>query len=140
MRDYETFSVESQERESTSWTRFHAAVFGGDPTMPPKAWEINVAGFLFERGYCAASTAEALIHGSDFGSVECCRPLSFDDRDRAAVESMLPEALMSEWLRADDGRSIKLAVDLGELPIDPAGWARWQREHASAAANLALLL
>jgi hypothetical protein len=98
-------------RRARSWSRFHGALFP-DVTMPGQRWEVDVAGYLFEKGYHIESTRLVLAHAREHGSVTCCPELAFSERDRDAVEARLPECPAAEWARyGDDVWSI-----LGELP------------------------
>src|SRR4051794_5950552 len=83
-----------------SWSACFNVLFP-DPTFPPKAWERDVAGYLFERGYCVASIQLVLAHAAWYGSVECSPELQFSATDRAAVEAMLPDAPIGTWLRIE---------------------------------------
>jgi hypothetical protein len=125
---------------SKSWTRYYNELFP-DPFSPPKAWQANVAGYLFERGYVRCIAALVLDYATRFGTVECCPDLWFDANDRAMVESKLPDAPDGEWDRIERlGGSIRLAVNLGPLPIPQGEWACWLRENEEELAELALLL
>ncbi len=83
-----------------SWTACFAVLFD-DPTCPPKFWEIDAAGYLFERGYHPRTIRRVLDHALFQGTVECCVELSFDDRDRERIEANLPDGHPSEWNRAE---------------------------------------
>jgi hypothetical protein len=84
-----------------SWTRVYNLLFP-DPTFPPRKWELDVAGYLFERRYHVTSIQDVLAHVDTYGSIECCIQLAFDARDRAKVESLLPDAHESAWARHDE--------------------------------------
>lgn len=64
-------------------------------------WELEVLRYLHGRGYHHTIAARILAHVGEHGSVECCALLSFDDRDRAAVEKLLPVAPPCAWARYD---------------------------------------
>lgn len=83
-----------------SWSSCHAALFP-DPTMPPRSWERDVAGFLFERGYHPDSIRLVLDHAGRWGTVECSPELVFCEYDRQHVEAKLPEAPIGTWLRVE---------------------------------------
>jgi hypothetical protein len=81
-----------------SWSRCHEALFP-DPTLPPKQWETNVAGYLWEMGYTPECIRLVLDHATLLGSVECSAELAFSGIDRQHVESLLPERPAGEWAR-----------------------------------------
>lgn len=72
-----------------SWSRCRAALFP-DPTLPPKQWEHNIAGFLFERGYAPESIRLTLDHLAIFGTAMNCAELSFSALDRREVDRRMP--------------------------------------------------
>jgi hypothetical protein len=70
-------------------------IFPGDDPVP--SWELDVADYLYWRGYHAESIRTILDVARAKGSVECCDPLRFDARDRSIVEQLLPDAPAAEW-------------------------------------------
>lgn len=83
-----------------SWSEFHNTLFP-DPTFPPRPYEIDIAGYLYERGYHVTSTRAVLMWAEDFGTVEGCRELMFDDNDSRHVESLIPEQPVGNWSRPE---------------------------------------
>lgn len=65
--------------------------------VPTPSWELDVADYLYWRGYQPSSIMNVLIHAREAGSVECSDELRFDARDRFAVEKLLPDAPAADW-------------------------------------------
>ena len=80
---------------SASWQRCHRALFG-DPTMPSKEWETNVARYLHDRGYGPGFIRRVLDFAALHGTVACCSEFDIAGLDRDAVEAMLPERV-ADW-------------------------------------------
>jgi hypothetical protein len=76
---------------------FEAAMDQMFGDFPAKVWHLNVARYLYGRGYHPASIKIVIDHSELHGSVECCSELVFDDRDRASVERLLPESSEESW-------------------------------------------
>ncbi len=96
-----------------SWSEFYRNCFP-DPTQPPKQWELDVAGFLWERGYAKCEALCVLDHAGRHGSVDCC-PVLIDPFDRAEVERKLPDCPDGEWERGEmsGNWSLDLRIDIG---------------------------
>jgi hypothetical protein len=82
-----------------SWSALHNALFPTADDFPPRTWQVNVAGFLFERGYDPQSIRLVLDHGREHGSFECLAELSFCEHDREVCEGLLPWAPDADWSR-----------------------------------------
>jgi hypothetical protein len=84
-----------------SWSAYYRTLFPDDRDFPPKKWMVDVAGYMFERGYDQEATRCVLRFATHDGSVQDCPDLAFCDFDRDHVESLLPPAPESEWARTD---------------------------------------
>ena len=91
------------DRLARSWSRAFFRELFPDPSFQ-KQWETDVAGYLFERRYHHTIAARILTHAASHGSVDCSPDLAFDERDRRAVEKLLPLAPPSAWSRYDNER------------------------------------
>jgi hypothetical protein len=90
------FRPAAPRQSQRPWSEVSRVLFN-DPTSPPRTWETDVAGYLSGRRYHVNSIRVILEHARECGTAECCSELQFDARDRAHVESLLPEAPAAAW-------------------------------------------
>ncbi|WP_422928619.1 hypothetical protein [Singulisphaera sp. PoT] len=68
-------------------------------SVPERPYVARVRAYMLgcSPRYTSQAITEVVANIRDFGTVECCE--SVDDCDRAAVERLIPDAPIGDWIR-----------------------------------------